>query len=77
MLDEYIQVAIDGYPRAAVPDILAVVDPVTRTPLLPNRLRIGQSVAVLHLQQLPGWPANQEARIGLPALGIDPGPGGG
>lgn len=73
MLDEYLNAAIDGISRASVPDVLVVLDPATFVPIPPGRLRSGQSIALLCLQPLPGWPTGAEELIGLAAFGIDPG----
>ncbi|WAH95640.1 S-methyl thiohydantoin desulfurase domain-containing protein [Arthrobacter sp. MMS18-M83] len=73
MLDEYLNVAIDGVSRASAPDVLAVLDPVTFVPIPPDRLRSGQSIALLRLPPMPGWPDGAEELIGLTAFGIDAG----
>ncbi|GAA3309098.1 DUF917 domain-containing protein [Arthrobacter ramosus] len=73
MLDEYLNVAIDGVSRASAPDVLAVLDPVTFVPVPPDRLRSGQSIALLRLPPIPGWPDGVEGLIGLTAFGIDAG----
>ncbi|UVJ38917.1 DUF917 domain-containing protein [Arthrobacter sp. CJ23] len=73
MLDEYLNAAIDGASRASAPDVLVVMDPVTFVPVPPDRLRSGQSIALLCLRPIQGWPAGSEGHIGLAAFGIDSG----
>lgn len=76
MLDEYLNVAIDGVSHASTPDVLAVLDPVTFLPVPPDRLRSGQSIALLRLRPVQGWPAAAAHQLGLAAFGIDSGSGG-
>ncbi|MET0600610.1 MAG: DUF917 domain-containing protein [Baekduia sp.] len=61
----------DGLPRAAVPDILALVDAATGAPLLLEHLRAGQPVRLLLLDGPPVWhePAGQ-AIAGLATFGL-------
>ncbi len=71
LLDEYLALTVDGVPVAAVPDVLAVVEPVTLAPIPPARLRPGQPLAVLHLPALARWPAAAAAVVGPAAFGLD------
>ena len=58
-------------PRAAVPDVLALVDAATGAPLLLEHLRPGQPVRLLLLDGPPVWhePAGQ-ALAGLATFGL-------
>lgn len=76
MLDEYLNAAIDGLSCASAPDVLAVLDPVTFVPVPPGRVRSGQSIVLIRLPLMPGWPADVADAIGLSAFGIDAGRAG-
>ncbi|CAL9371728.1 DUF917 domain-containing protein [Streptomyces sp. enrichment culture] len=85
LLDEYLAVTVDGVTRAAVPQIIAAVDPRGHRPLRADQLRTGGHLILLRLPPLHTWPSEADPLVGPPAFGLDltpppptgPVPGGG
>ncbi|CAL9367631.1 DUF917 domain-containing protein [Streptomyces sp. enrichment culture] len=85
LLDEYLAVTVDGVTRAAVPQIIAAVDPRGHRPLRADQLRTGGHLTLLRLPSLHTWPSEADPLVGPPAFGLDltpppptgPVPGGG
>jgi DUF917 family protein len=74
-LEEFLAVTVDGVTLATTPDVIVAVEPVKRTALRTDQVRLSQTLAMLALPALHRWPPGAQSAVGPIAFGLELDPG--
>jgi DUF917 family protein len=68
--DEFIGITVGGTPVASVPDVILALDHLTRLPLHPEQLRVGQTAVFVSMRSLHAWSPEDLGLVGPASYGL-------
>lgn len=68
--EEFIGITVGGKPVASVPDVILALDHLTRFPLHPEQLRVGQTAIFVSMRSLHAWSPEDLALVGPLSYGM-------